>query len=180
MPDNWSSPAWRVSTDLITERILQTLARGVVPWHQPWTVGIPRNLGSRRPYRGINVWLTASAGFASPYWLTFNQAKDLGGSIQRAAKGTPVVFWKWCDTEGDGEETNPGVCRCGVPTPCSTWSKRQELTRLWIQTRRRFNPSSAVKSSWPACPSGRAFSMAPPTRLMPPARCHLHAVPRVV
>jgi antirestriction protein ArdC len=41
--------------DRITERILQTLARGVVPWHQPWTVGIPRNLVSRQPSRGINV-----------------------------------------------------------------------------------------------------------------------------
>jgi antirestriction protein ArdC len=93
--------------DRITTQILQTLMRGVVPWHQPWTAGIPRNLVSRQPYRGINVWLTASAGFASPYWLTFNQAKGLGGSIQKGAKGTPVVFWKWCDVESNAEETNP-------------------------------------------------------------------------
>jgi antirestriction protein ArdC len=53
--------------DLITERILQRLAHGVVPWHQPWDAGLPRNLVSRQPYRGINIILTASAGFASPY-----------------------------------------------------------------------------------------------------------------
>jgi antirestriction protein ArdC len=93
--------------DRITARILQTLERGVVPWHQPWTVGIPRNLVSRQPYRGINVWLTVSAGFGSPYWLTFNQARALGGSIQKGAKGTPVVFWKWFDAESDGEATDP-------------------------------------------------------------------------
>ena len=55
--------------DRITECILQRLAHGVVPWHQPWTAGIPCNLVSPQPYRDINVWLTASAGFASPYWL---------------------------------------------------------------------------------------------------------------
>jgi antirestriction protein ArdC len=93
--------------DRITARILQTLEQGVVPWHQPWTAGVPCNLVSRQPYRGINVWLTASAGFSSPYWLTFNQARDLEGSIQKGAKGTPVVFWKWFEVETDGEETNP-------------------------------------------------------------------------
>ena len=95
------------TNDLITERILQTLARGVVPWHQPWTVGIPRHLVSRQPSRGINVWLTASAGFASPSWLTFNQAKDLGGSVQKGAKGTPVVFWQWVDAKHDEEAPHP-------------------------------------------------------------------------
>jgi antirestriction protein ArdC len=90
--------------DLITERILQTLGRGVVPWHQPWTVGIPRNLVSRRRSRGINVWLTASAGFASPYGLTLNQANALGGHMQKGTWGTPVVFWKGLEVENDGEE----------------------------------------------------------------------------
>jgi antirestriction protein ArdC len=91
--------------DRITAHILQTLTRGVVPWHRPWTVGMPRNVISLRPYRGINVWLTASAGFTSPDWLTFNQAYALGGSIQKGAKGTPVVLWTWCDAERDGDAT---------------------------------------------------------------------------
>ena len=83
--------------DRITARILQALTHGIVPWHQPWQEGIPRNLVSGRPYRGINIWLTVSAGFGSAYWLTFNQAHALGGSIQKGAKGTPVVFWKGSD-----------------------------------------------------------------------------------
>jgi antirestriction protein ArdC len=93
--------------DRITARILQTLAHGIVPWHQPWQEGIPRHLVSGRPYRGINVWLTVSAGFGSAYWLTFNQAHALGGSIQKGAKGTPVVCWKWDDAEDEAEETIP-------------------------------------------------------------------------
>jgi antirestriction protein ArdC len=93
--------------DLITERILQRLAHGVIPWHQPWDAGLPRNLVSRQPYRGMNVFLTASAGFASPYWLTFHQAHALGGSIQQGARGMPVVFWKWFEDDGEGEAIDP-------------------------------------------------------------------------
>jgi antirestriction protein ArdC len=89
--------------DRITERILQKLEHGIVPWHQPWNAGISRNLVSHQPYRGINVWLTASAGFASPYWLTFHQANALGGGIQKGARGTPVVLWKWLEVDGDGD-----------------------------------------------------------------------------
>lgn len=80
--------------DIITDRILSKLADGIVPWHKPWEQGIPRNLVSKKPYRGVNVFLTASAGFASPYWLSFNQCKEKGGSVKAGSKGTAVVFWK--------------------------------------------------------------------------------------
>jgi antirestriction protein ArdC len=83
---------------------VQKLEQGVVPWHKPWEQGIPRNLVTRKPYRGVNVFLTASAGFASPYWITLKQANEHGGSVRKSEKGTPVIFWKWLDHEGDGEE----------------------------------------------------------------------------
>src|SRR5919106_3959309 len=89
--------------DRITAAILQRLTDGVVPWHRPWTAGVPRNLVSRRPYRGINVWLTLSAGFASPDWLTLTQANALGGGIRPGARGTPVVFWQWGEADEEDE-----------------------------------------------------------------------------
>jgi antirestriction protein ArdC len=33
------------------------------------------NLISKKPYRGINMFLLALQGYGSQYWLTFNQAK---------------------------------------------------------------------------------------------------------
>lgn len=33
-------------------------------------------------------------GYASPYWLTFRQTAELGGTIRKGEKGTLVVFWK--------------------------------------------------------------------------------------
>jgi antirestriction protein ArdC len=93
--------------DLITERILLRLAHGVVPWHQPWDAGLPRHVVSRQPSRGMNVILTESAGFASPDWLTFHQAHALGGSVQKGARGTPVVVWTWFEVDGEGAAIDP-------------------------------------------------------------------------
>src|SRR4029453_2940306 len=82
--------------DFITERIVQKLQQGTIPWHKPWNsrAGLPRNLFSQKAYRGINVWVLGSAGYTSPYWLTFNQAKEIGGYIRKGEQGFPVVFWK--------------------------------------------------------------------------------------
>jgi antirestriction protein ArdC len=71
--------------EIITERILGKLEEGTVPWRKPWQggeAGMPRNLQTGHPYRGINVFLLAAAGYASPYWLTFRQARQRGGSVR--------------------------------------------------------------------------------------------------
>jgi antirestriction protein ArdC len=83
--------------EIITDRILKKLEEGTVPWRRPWnaSAGLPKNLVSRKEYRGINVFLTGSQGYESPYWLTFKQAKALGGCVREGEKGTPIVY---CDT----------------------------------------------------------------------------------
>ena len=98
--------------DLITDRIIALLEQGVIPWRKSWDAasGAPRNLVSAKPYRGINAMLLASLGFSSPWFLTFNQAKSLGGAIRRGAHGFPVVFWKFLEAAAgpDGEEERTG------------------------------------------------------------------------
>lgn len=86
---------------IITDRIIAQLEAGTIPWKKPWTVrGMhPQNLVSKKPYRGANVFLLAAQGFSSPYWLTFNQAKDLGATVRKGEKSTPVIFWKWLEVE---------------------------------------------------------------------------------
>ncbi|MBD3672757.1 MAG: DUF1738 domain-containing protein [Planctomycetaceae bacterium] len=82
----------------ITARILRNLEAGTIPWRKPWVggeAGHPRNLASGHFYRGINPFLLACTPYESPYWLTFNQAKKLGGSVRKGEKSTPVIFWKW-------------------------------------------------------------------------------------
>ena len=86
-----------VSTyEQVTNRIIALLEAGTVPWQKPWKVmtGMPRNLVSKRPYRGINLLMLMASDFESPFWLTFRQANELGGHIRKGEKATPVVFWK--------------------------------------------------------------------------------------
>lgn len=90
---------------VITDRVIALLEQGTVPWHKPWQGGqtMPRNLVSRRPYRGVNVFLLHAMAYASPYWLTFRQAQELGGNVRKGEKACPVVFWKWLDVDDAGE-----------------------------------------------------------------------------
>lgn len=86
--------------EIITERILQELAAGVIPWKKPWkSTGMPRNLTTKKAYRGMNVFTLGMAGYGSPFWATFKQVGDLGGSVRKGEKSLPVVFWNWKETE---------------------------------------------------------------------------------
>ena len=105
--------------EAITQRIMEQLERGTIPWQQPWhgTASLPRNLLSQKAYRGINVWLLASAGYSSPYWLTYRQAQEIGGHVRKGEHGSPVVFWKWLDKREesqDGEERDNSTRRVPV------------------------------------------------------------------
>ena len=98
--------------DMVTDRIIALLEQGVVPWRKTWAGGdaggLPVNLVSRKPYRGVNVFLLACAAYGSPYWLTFNQAKARGGCVRKGEKGMPVIFWKWLEGKEDPETGKKG------------------------------------------------------------------------
>ncbi|MBK1857788.1 ArdC family protein [Cerasicoccus arenae] len=96
----------------ITERILKLLEEGVCPWKRPWSHGnsLPQNFVGGNVYRGINLFLLNAMAFESPYFLTFKQAKDLGGAVRKGEKGLPVVYWgqklveEATDSEEDGKK----------------------------------------------------------------------------
>jgi len=98
----------------VTQTVVDLLDRGVKPWTQPWIGGA----GAIRPlrhnhqgYRGINVlilWATAqAAGYASPYWMTYRQATELGGQVRKGEHSTQVVYYGSMvkeDQEAGGDE----------------------------------------------------------------------------
>ncbi len=91
---------------IVTEKIVSLLEQGIVPWRRPWTsTGLPRNLVSKKPYRGINHFLLSASKYVSPFWLTFRQANELGGSVRRGEQSTIIVFWK-VDERPDQEATD--------------------------------------------------------------------------
>jgi len=87
----------------VTARIVQDLEQGRVPWVQPWgapgintPLGLPKNAATGNLYSGINILLLWGAaieqGRASQSWLTFKQAKALGGSVRKGERGSMVVY----------------------------------------------------------------------------------------
>ncbi len=85
----------------ITSRILADLEKGVAPWEKPWKntkrIFFPINASTKKPYRGINVFVlleeTLRKGFSTPAWMTYRQASDLGGNVRKGERGTDVVFY---------------------------------------------------------------------------------------
>lgn len=82
---------------LVTDRIIEELERGVCPWRKPWTGGRAGayNRVSRKPYSIINQMLLKHPG----EYATFKQWQALGGKIRKGEKSEFVVFWKMIETE---------------------------------------------------------------------------------
>lgn len=88
----------------ITDKILAQLRTGVAPWRKPWSeVGagfggrMPHNAVTGRPYSGVNIlilWGAMQAYGWGPRWLTFNQAKEAGGTVRKGERGQTVIFVK--------------------------------------------------------------------------------------
>lgn len=106
----------------ITDRIIGDLERGVRPWTRPWAVAntagrITRPLRHNgQPYSGVNVillWSEAVAkGFASPIWMTFRQAAELGGHVRKGEMGTTVVYasrFTRTETDGNGDDVERDI-----------------------------------------------------------------------
>jgi antirestriction protein ArdC len=100
--------------EIVTERIIQLLEQGVIPWRRPWSAGgAPRNLVSKKVYRGVNFFLLSATKYVSPYWLTLRQANELGGAVRKGEHGQIVIFWKVdrdTDPESDADADNIDEC----------------------------------------------------------------------
>lgn len=92
---------------------------GLLPWKKTWRgkMRYNRNTKSNSVYRGINQFVTTMVGMAnsynSPYWLTYKQAQELGGTVKRGEKGTPIVYWCFKETlQENGEVKKSGFPIC--------------------------------------------------------------------
>jgi antirestriction protein ArdC len=87
--------------DIVTEKVLESLAAGTLPWRKPWVGGAmrPINAVSGRAYNGGNLFLLSMLPYATPAFLTFNQIKAAGATIiaGQEKKYVPVFYWKWLE-----------------------------------------------------------------------------------
>lgn len=98
----------------ITNRIIDQLTQGVVPWKSPYfsTTGFPKNFATQKEYQGINVLLLGCQRFTSPYFLTFLQAKELGGMVRKGEHGSLVVkYGTYTKEDEQAKEDDPAKQR---------------------------------------------------------------------
>lgn len=85
---------------IVTNRIIELLKKGTIPWKRPWSeAGLPQNFVTRRVYRGLNVMLLASLGYEQNYFLTYSQIKELGASVKKDEQSHIVVYWNWVEDD---------------------------------------------------------------------------------
>lgn len=98
----------RVKPDLyqeVTDKIIKKLEEGTAPWRCSWSrYGMAQNYISGNAYRGINAFLMNFIPVHPiPYYLSFKQAKDLGGHVKKGAKAEKVYFFKAYHKDADGK-----------------------------------------------------------------------------
>ena len=89
--------------EMVTERIIAELEKGIIPWEKPWT-GVRNgafNRITKRPYSLINQMLLLHRG----EYATYKQWSDLGGHVRKGEKSEIVVFWKILEQVETNEET---------------------------------------------------------------------------
>lgn len=91
--------------EIVTDRIIEQLEQGVIPWEKPWggVIDGAYNRISKKPYSLLNQMLLQHSG----EYATFKQWSELGGHIRKGEKSEIVVFWKlqpYEDENADGEK----------------------------------------------------------------------------
>ena len=106
----------------ITDKIIADLEKGQLTWRKPWDA---EHLAGRInrpmrwnnvPYSGVNIVIlwsqAADKSYESPYWMTFKQAQELGGGVQKGEKATQVVYadtFTKENTNEQGEQENKKI-----------------------------------------------------------------------
>ncbi len=95
--------------DIILDKILKAMDKGIVPWKSPYTARGHRNIDGRY-YHGINVFSLNIAcwiyNYKTPIWLTWKQIYQRGWHLKKGAKGVRIIFFKEVEKEIIDENGN--------------------------------------------------------------------------
>ena len=92
---------------MVTDRIVELLGQGIIPWHQPWvgTSTMAISYTTRKAYSMLNQFLLGKPG----EWLTWNQIQALGGSVRKGAKSRFCVFYQFIRKQSVDADTGEAM-----------------------------------------------------------------------
>lgn len=97
--------------DIVTEKVLESLATGTVAWRRPWKGGAmrPCNAVTGRQYNGGNMFLLSMLPYAIPAYMTLNQIKAAKARIKEGQekKYMPVFYYKMLEKKDGSQEKFP-------------------------------------------------------------------------
>lgn len=155
--------------EIVTEKIVAQLEAGTVPWRKPWRTTAPMSMSSRKPYRGINVFLLMGDGSeGSNWWGTYKQIEKMGGQVRQGEKSSLATFWKMLD----GEDDNGNPKKVPLLRYFRVFSANQvdwtdgmpEAFRLSTGANDPIADAEAVVDNWKATGEAPAFSANPSDR----------------
>lgn len=82
--------------EIVTDRIIAEMEKGIIPWEKPWT-GTRSGAYSRstgKPYSLLNQMMLKPGEYA-----TYKQIQEAGGQVRKGEKASIVVFWKWLEVD---------------------------------------------------------------------------------
>ena len=94
----------------VTDQIIAEIEKGAMPWVKPWKAdsSCEKNIASKKEYNGINrlilAMMTHFKGYQSPFYGSFKQWQDLGGTVRKGEKGTKIVFYKPVSVEKTNDQ----------------------------------------------------------------------------
>ncbi|MBL7814707.1 MAG: DUF1738 domain-containing protein [Saprospiraceae bacterium] len=96
---------------VITDRIIAELEKGVTPWRKTWSsFGLARNYQSGKIYKGINMFvMNLLSPHSTPYYLTYKQAQEMGGQVKKGAKSMQVIYFNMVFKDGNDQTVSKEV-----------------------------------------------------------------------
>ena len=93
--------------DVITERFLDQLKEGIVPWRKPWVSVDGERVGgwshkTGESYSLVNQMMLPAEG----EYITYKQILQEGGGLKEGAAGYPICFWKSYTAQVKDPDTN--------------------------------------------------------------------------